>query len=469
MLHQPLSPLNMMFINLAKVGCINSCDLIEVEGRVEQDLLQDALDICASRRVTCRSRIRREGLKHFWVEQPGPVRVPLEVVREAGPYIAQDALSRVACATWSRSFDLANEMPLRAVLWEYEDRSQVQLICSHVTADAQAGYRLADDLVRTYTALQQARHQDTDTGAAMVSMDLGDAPGSRLPTPYANYSVLARAKATAVSAWQMMCDVALPDHVWPVPRSKRGETRLQRVDLPASWLSRIKRVARAQGVTVHSLLLLALVRASAQAAGKEGVFRYTDQFSLRPVLGEEDGRVYDALTMAYNLRLDSRHSDARILQQIRQRIADMREGGGVLEYHRMWIYDVLSRFLPRRLATLWAGSVITKSNILISNPGKIPYNMEWFGASRIVDYFSFPQIFHPGRALLLFSTFRDSSRLWVVYHHAAFKDGVQGSLIRPYLHHIDLILDRLESAAGHRHSHDVTHASGAAGVFSPQK
>ncbi|MES2325420.1 MAG: hypothetical protein V4633_24460 [Pseudomonadota bacterium] len=431
-----LSPLNMVFVNLSHVTCTNSCDSLELEGEPDRGLLRQALNACASRRLAMRSRVKRFFLRFMLVETDAAPEVPLQVIARPGEGTLDALLPDMLAQVWSRPLDLAHAPPLRAVLWVCAGRSFLQLICSHVWSDAQAGYQLTRDLADTYQALAAAR-----------TCPPGPELGVAAAPPSAGLRWWQRLRYLASAACEIAGDMLHQDLLWPVKPVPRGPTGMDKRAMPDAWLQRLKLAAKAQGASVHALLLTALVRASADAAGRAGVFRYTDSYSLRPAYGAGSERLYDALMVPYNLRLDSRRSDRQLLADIADRISGLRAGGVMVDYYRQVIFDVCSRFLPRRLATLWAGRAIAKSNILISNPGPIPFALDSFGPHRVADYFSYPQLFPPGRALLLFSTFRNVPRLIVMFDTHAFPEGIEQGLIAPYLRQLDRLLDRLGSHA----------------------
>lgn len=441
MVRTPLSPLNIVFVNLSHVTCTNSCDSLEIEGELDYALLRRALDTCAGRRLAMRSRVRRRFLRYWMHETGAAVDVPLHVIERPGAASLDDLLPDMLEQVWGRPLDLEREPPLRAVLFACAGRSFLQLICSHVWSDAQAGYQLTQELADTYRAL-------ANNARPAAGPTLGVAGAGAAAPAYAAHRWWQKSVFLARAALEIAGDMLRPDLLWPIEAVPRGPTGMDKRELPAEWLARLKQTARAQNASVHALLMTALVRASAEAAGRAGMFRYTDSWSLRPSFGDGSAQLYDALMVPYNLRLDSRRTDQQLLADIRDRIGALRDGRVIVDYYRQVIFDVCSRFLPRRLATLWAGRAIAKSNILISNPGPIPFPLDAFGTHRVADYFSYPQLFPPGRALLLFSTFRGVPRLIVMFDTHAFPDGIEKSLIAPYLRQLDRLLDRLAGPHG---------------------
>ena len=56
-----------------------------------------------------------------------------------------------------------------------------------------------------------------------------------------------------------------------------------------------------------------------------------------------------------------------------------------------------------------------RKNVIITNPGIIDLGHTRFGNVEIVDFFSFPQLFPPGRMMIIFNTFADKLRATIVY------------------------------------------------------
>jgi hypothetical protein len=84
------------------------------------------------------------------------------------------------------------------------------------------------------------------------------------------------------------------------------------------------------------------------------------------------------------------------------------------------VYKIANLVLPKKIAIQLALRVVAKTELIITNPGIIDLGHTRFGNVEIVDFFSFPQLFPPGRMMIVINTFADELRATVVYDVKCF-------------------------------------------------
>ncbi|MFJ1593059.1 amino acid adenylation domain-containing protein [Kitasatospora albolonga] len=163
-----------------------------------------------------------------------------------------EALAHALASAAVQSFDLANELPLRAALFaEGDDEHVLLLVLHHIAADGWSIAPLARDLTDAY-ALRRA----------------GTAPRwEPLPVQYADYTLWQRELLTAVGDeqldyWQTVLgslpeELELPaDHARPAVPSHRGATVAFRID--GAPHAAVAALGRAQGASTFMVLQAAL-------------------------------------------------------------------------------------------------------------------------------------------------------------------------------------------------------------------
>jgi hypothetical protein len=434
-----LSTLNMPFVFLSTLVNGNSCEIIELDGRLDHDVLRQAIAAAVRRHPVLNSRLRRRFLAYYWEEAENELPIDLRIEQDSGDGPA--ALHRrLMDNIWAEPLDLYNGRPARFHLTETQQgRSYLQLVTTHVWSDARAGYCLANDIATAYTALAEGRVPD------MVRVDLSDRESTRILMGQAPESSWAyRFKALRC----ILRDLVANDRGLMLPRRRRGRTDTMKLELGADLLDRLRQGARQQGVTVHALLSTAMVRACqaqnvAKAGGSAteggGIYRLLDLFSLRGYAREDAGDLYDTMVVPFCVRIDGSQSDDDMIADVARELERLKRGEIFTELFRQELYCLSAAMLPKRFATALVTRLIAKGNVVVTNPGPIPYAIDRFGAVPVADFHSFSQLFPPGRVMCIFSTFRQRLRLIVVYDTACFAD-IEQEFVRPFLMQVDRIV-----------------------------
>lgn len=396
------------FLHLDGLVNTNSCDFAAVEGHLDLDRLRRALDAAVARHPLARSRLGPDG----WEIGAAP---PIELAVEALP---DDTLARAvdaaAAHAWSERLDLAVSAPVRARVLRGPRRDHLLLIGPHATTDARSGARLMEDVARAYTAL---------------------ATGGRASFPVVPLPILPAPTAVDLlrAALAILRDVLTPGAGLSAVDAPRGTPRVALMDLGAPLLEDLRAAARARGLTVHALVLLALHRARARREAHGALartpLRILDLVSLRPLLpGTEDA--WDVLVAPHTLTLPA--DEAKVLAAAQRKLAALKAGAARVELARLAIYDCLARWVPLRLAAGLVFRFITRTNLVLTNPGPVPWPIARFGALPVVEFFSFPSPMPPARAGLSLTTWQGRLRLVVLHDPAAFPSGLD-DLVAPFV------------------------------------
>ncbi|WP_035800025.1 non-ribosomal peptide synthetase [Kitasatospora mediocidica] len=208
--------------------------------------------------------------------RPRQVVLPADAVRPQLPVVpftahGPDELAAELAARAAHPFDLATELPLRAVLFEISEREHMLLlVLHHIAADGWSVLPLVEDLSLAYTARQSGRSPQFE----------------QLPVQYADYSLWQRRLlgseedpdslfATQLSFWtkelaNLPEELALPaDFARPAVTSYRGGTVAFRVE-PALHEA-LGELARAGGASVFMVVQAALAALLCKLGGGDDI------------------------------------------------------------------------------------------------------------------------------------------------------------------------------------------------------
>lgn len=405
---------------------LNSCELLELEGRLDHERLRAALLQALARHPVLNSRIKPRFMRAFDCEV-APEPLPLDVRIAQCETDEPAAVHQLLLANvWQESSDVTAGRPVRFHLLETPTRSYLQIITVRLYNDARAGYRLAHDIAESYTALEFGKPYDT------TPIEVEDRSTAAL---FTKHLPLRKRVRHAVGAVKLMAmDVLRPDVSMPLPDTPRGEQDFAKVDFGAELLEGLRRRAKQEKVTVHAMLALALFqvwRASAPEKVGRRWLRILDNFSLRHLTRENTDELYETLVVPYSVRLPTSGTDREVLTAMVEQLNHWKSGEILSELYRVRLYTALARFSPLRLSSELITRYVAKSNIVMSNPGPVPFPLERFGSVPIADFINFSQLFPPSRVMLIFSTFRGRLRALVVWDRNAYPDGPERELIAP--------------------------------------
>lgn len=425
-----LGALNLFYVlQRLTLGNINSCEVFELAGRLDHARLRKALAAVCDRHPALNSTLVERGWRTWWtVEAPSPSPLPLDV-RVAS--LDTDDPARVHAAllanVWQEGFDLSRSRQIRVHVTETPARTWLQLVTARLYNDARAGYLLAHELASAYTALEEGAASPDTTRRGFSSADIA----------------VARPLRHALGALRCFAsDLLHRDVDLPIPRVEIGPRDFAKIDLGEELLVHMRARAKQLGVTVHALLLLAMVHvwrdtAPPGARRPGAVLRVLDNFDLRRFARAPADGVYETMVVPYTLRLPTEGSDEEILRSAAGQLERWKQGAILDELYRSRLYAALGRVSPIRWSSKLVARFVAKSNIVLSNPGPIPYPLERFGSVPITDFYNFSQLFPPNQAMLIFSTFRGHLRAVAVHDTHALPEGTLTAIVAPLRAHLE--------------------------------
>lgn len=387
---RPASPSARTWRRLAELGETRSCELLALDGHLDPDRLEAALEVVAGLHPLLQARPEGGG----WRLGVAPLRLGRESSRV--PLTRADLLAR----TWSDGDPGAVD----ATLLTDPDRHWIRLRVPHDRTDARSGAQVMQDLASAYTAL---------------------AEGGRLPArldaaPWDPARLVELGPADLFRAARRILADLLARPAWLVPPGRpRGPPRVAVVDTAPDGLPRLKALAKANGTTAHAWLTLHAARAF-------GVSRLVDLVTLRPLATVPVDARSDVLVAPWVQRWPAGASTPDALAAIAARVHDIKHGGARAECARLALYTSVAGLLPTALAAEGVFRFVVKTDLFVTNPGPVHVPLERFGPVRVADFVNYPVLVPPARAGLVFTTFRERLRVVALWDGEAFPEGIAG-------------------------------------------
>jgi len=430
------SMLNNLFAFLNCLVNGNSCMYFELSKKIDLDVLQASVDILVRRHALLNCGFKSSMFSYRWSDDKplDPVVVNHQKI-EVGN---RDAMIRhLTNNAWGERFDLAHERQLRVYYVEYNGGAVVQLVPNHILADGRAADLLMADLASIYHQLA-ANNCDVDDLAASVKCDYAE---SSVQLFAGHMSKGERLAYTMAALKNIVSDIFRPAHGIFVKKSSRGNTRVHVETVDDKLFVMMKSRLKANGFTVHPMLVSAVLRAIEEFNDSKGFkaesLRVSDMFSMLPFADQNLTGVYDCFVVPFTSYYTLKKNNLEMMNQVRDTVGRYKSGGIFEELFRQNIYALTGKFSPKKLATYLVIKYIAKSNVIISNPGRVKFDIPDMGNAEIVNYTSFSQLFPPAKIFFLFSSFKGALRLNILYDENAFDEGdVSNVIAKSFVRHL---------------------------------
>ncbi|MDT5079745.1 MAG: hypothetical protein QOJ80_4382, partial [Mycobacterium sp.] len=295
----------------------NMAVALRLRGELDVDALSAALADVVVRHESLRTLFQAsDGIPHQLVLPADDAEVGWQVVDAAGWSTAQ--LDAAVAEAGEHTFDLANEIPLRATLFRIGADEHVFVgVVHHIAADGWSVTPLVTDLAQAYEARLQAR-----------------APAwAPLPVQYVDYALWQRAQlgdledgdsriATQLAYWQEVLAgtperLELPtDRPYPPVADYQGAS--VPVDWPAELQQRVDAVARKHNATSFMVIQAALaVLLSKISTSSDVALGFSIAGRRDPALDDLVG--FFVNTLVLRVEVDGDPTVAELLDQVRQR------------------------------------------------------------------------------------------------------------------------------------------------------
>ncbi|VAW95377.1 hypothetical protein MNBD_GAMMA22-52 [hydrothermal vent metagenome] len=435
---RPLTTLNYPFFFLSRVVNANSCEYIELEGYVNKAQLTEAITKALKIHPLLNCTLRRKIISYEWFEDTSR-ELPISIEFHDCSDFQQSKLNdQLLNNVWERAIDHFTERAVRFHVTKIVNGTIIQIVSSHLTSDAKSGFRLVFDIANCYSGINVRSSTNTDL------IDVANRNSDKL---FISNIPKKTRFFYAIKALSSIClDIIRPDIGLDSRKVARGKTKILKTELGKELLLDLKQYSRNRNLTLHSLFSLAMLRVREQYNHNFGVsekiFRLLDLFSLRKFSNNNVDHLYDVMVIPFNTRLSPKWSDEKVLNYMVDHLKNLNSGAIMIELYRQKIYSIIGRLSPNyKFATNTLCKLVVKGNVILTNPGIIPYEIEYFGQHKVVDFYNYSQLFPPGRVMFIFNTFRDDLRMITLYdENALSSDEVSELLVEPILSYLKMLV-----------------------------
>lgn len=392
----------------------NSCDWIELEHTPDVDLLAKASAYVAHRHPAIQAASTFGGLKGWtWVRNLDALpEIQYVEIDEPAPKNPDERLSH---NIWGKPLDHENGPPWRLHVTVYRDKCIVQSITSHIYTCGKSANIITGDLLRAYDTLARGDVLDTNV------VDVLDRNTNALFTP--NWTRSQRFMSWCRTMAQMTGELIwrpvglATNKKWAV---NRGKTRVAFVDIGSDLWHHLRGFAREEEISRHPFYLAAWSEAllefnESQGATYKGPLKIMDNFSLRPFSDQNLDQFYDLCAPPYAISVPYAKSDKQGRREIYDTVSTLKEGKILDEIARYNFYHHAVNILGKYFGPSAVIATVAKSPFILSNTGPIAKEILAPNALNVQRYYSFPQLFQPGKIMLILTTTPDDLRaifLW---------------------------------------------------------
>jgi hypothetical protein len=406
------------YLNIVCNG--NSCDLIELEAELDLDLLQRVVERVIDRHPMARSVYARRGPFLDWIHCASRLPVTIEVHRIESDDPAT-IRHKLLAAAWGPKVLSQHQHPFRFIYTRTPRGPYLQVITTHVYTDGKAANIFAADIAECYEALEAGREWTP------APADIADRSHDRMFL--GELSWRRRAHLFLAGGRCLLSDVLSPAGRLAIDGPRTSETDVLMIELPDELSDSMRRAARRHNITMHPFLLVAVLRtceAFNHAKGRplRRPLRIVDNFSLRRFSRDPAiHRIYDCVAAPYTLAIDPGKNNDRLLDEIYRTLDSLKQGEILRELYRLRFYYWLSLPLPKNIAIWIACFLCTRADVICSNVGVLDARLQRIGSIGVRSYFSFPQLFPPGKVMYQISSFHGRMRLALLYDRGQLTEG----------------------------------------------
>ena len=417
LIRDKLSTSNKLYVYLSELVNGNSCEMLEVDGDVNIERLRYALRCVVEKHDNLRAIIVEENREIYRKVRNGTIEIPIEVSERSFDSL-EELQSYLADNIWRNpAFNLGVDAPIKVKITKVAGCSYIQFITTHVWADARSGYLLIADIVNFYNRRESS---------SILGVDLNSSP--KLSTFDKNVQAVAK-KYKIQLGWLPAIGSLIGGcfgngSKLSVNQCEDQDTQfyLHKFSSPQK-LVEIKDHAKSLGTTVHSILVPAIIDACRAHDLDRGVIRKSyhlhDLFSVRAYGDSTNQGLYDNFVLPFEYSIKWDEDPNIMVSKVNDEINKVKNGGVFIEYNMIERILWLLKYLPKRKTIDFIYKYFLSGNILCTNPGVIPFEYSKLGDTKILDFYSFSQLFPPGKIMFVFNTFRKVLRISVVYDRNA--------------------------------------------------
>ncbi|KID56736.1 hypothetical protein JF50_12550 [Pseudoalteromonas luteoviolacea] len=388
----PLSDRALNFLALAEANNknANSCDLVILEGHYGMDELSNCVDKIASLHPIMQSRIVRKGLKYFWLydETLYPEKSQLDWtdrfldVKQWHVALRQYAIDNPV--------DPYVGSPVQFVCIRFKQYSALIFLSSHTASDARSGYILFEQL---HSLLLNQPISSIDNSFCEEHM-LFDKVGTK--------ALFHAGIRLAIDLFKSKTKIEIADSAcWRVDYHDFGLDATKALKI---WSKRHQ-------VSVNVALNYVLNK----ALNNGQKYTVLETISLRGIAKKDLAGSYNNLIMPFGSEIGG---ESCWIKAYQARLQELKLEGYKVHQAEQRIQSYSINLVPKCALKLLVESykrLFLNGNVILSNLGKLEFNLSYIGSFKIIDVYNFSVPLPPAGLALVASTYQ--GRLRISYAH----------------------------------------------------
>ncbi|ESP93233.1 hypothetical protein [Pseudoalteromonas luteoviolacea] len=388
----PLSDRSLNFIALAAANKnnANSCDLAILEGHYDIDVLTECVNKIASTHPIMQSRVVKKGFRYYWQfdAQLYPEKRFLDWSEQYSNVEQWHAALRQFVI--DNPIDPFNGSGVAFVYVKFRSYSALMFLSSHAVSDARSGYILFEQLHALLTD-QPIPNQDNSFCEDHLLFDS------------VTYQAMFKAAA------RLACELFKAKKTIPIKAS--GQWQIDYHDLGVEATESVLAWARKYQFSAN--VVLNYVFNKVLNNGKK--YTMIETMSVRALSSRNLSSSYNNLILSFGSDIGG---DSNWMQAYQSRLNRLKSGDHTVHQAEQRLQSLSINLMPRRGLKLLVDSykrLFLNGNVILSNLGKLEFDLKSIGKCKIIDIYNFSVPLPPAGLAIVVSTYQ--GRLRISYAH----------------------------------------------------
>lgn len=392
----PLSDRSLNFLALGEANNnnANSCDLAILDGHLDMNILAKCVDRIALTHPILQSRIVRKGLKYYWQHDESiyPQKLYLDWSQCYCEFDQwHEALRQYVI---DNPIDPFSASPLKLIYIKYQQFSAILFLSSHAASDARSGYILFEQL-NSILCNQSIPEEDNSFCEDPLIFDRVE------------WKALLKAGKCLVS------ELFKPSSKIMIKDS--GNWSVDYFDFGVGATESLIKWANQHEVSVNVALNYLLNK----ALNKGEKYTIIETISIRGIAKKNLASSYNNLIMPFGSEVGG---DSCWVKAYQARLQDLKLEGYKVHQAEQRIQSYSINMMPKFALKLLVNaykSMFLNGNVILSNLGRLEFELNYIGERKIIDIYNFSVPLPPAGLALVVSTYK--GRLRISFAHRTEK------------------------------------------------
>ncbi|KZN45260.1 hypothetical protein [Pseudoalteromonas luteoviolacea] len=384
----PLSDRSLNFLALGEANNnnANSCDLLILDGQYDMEVLATSVDQIARTHPVLQSRIVRKGLKYYW--QYDALLYPPKLYLDWSDRYSDVEQWHKALRQYAidNPIDPFAGSPLKFVYIRFKHLSAMLFLSSHAASDARSGYILFEQL---HSILNKQTFPEEDNSFCEEHL------------------IFDRVKLNAIlkAGKYLVSELFKPSAKITIEDSSNWS--VDYYDFGTAATESLVRWARQHQVSVNVALNYVLNK----ALNKGEKYTIIETISIRGIAKQDLASSYNNLIMPFGSEVGG---DSCWVQAYQARLQNLKREGYKVHQAEQRIQSYSINLMPKFALKLLVNCykhLFLRGNVILSNLGRLDFDLSYIGEHKIVDTYNFSVPLPPAGLALVVSTYKEKLRI----------------------------------------------------------